>query len=234
LKNIIDKYNQFRAKYVIQQRRKEEYFFNKYYAHLIDPFFTKMAYDLNLKPNTVTILSGLIGVSSGLSFLYGYYSLAAILLQLHHVMDGADGNLARLTNQCTDFGAKLDKYTDQIVRFFLLLGIIVAAQAPIWINGLLILTFVFDFFIIHYFVLPFMRKQEIIRSKWKEWFLNRGIIPAFDIFTIYFIISLFALFQWIDILIYVLIIVKTIDWLYRVWECIKTWIILKRKEEEMQ
>lgn len=177
----------------------------------------------------VTIISGLIGVLSGVCFMMGHLILGAVLLQLHHFLDGADGNLARLTNQTTKFGAKLDKYTDHVIRIILLIGIIVAAGAPIWINVLFILTFLLDTLIIHYFVVPFMKNYEIIRSRWKKWFLKRGIIPAFDIFTIYFVISVFAIIQKVDILIYILIVMKSLDWMYRLWECIKTLIILKRE-----
>lgn len=232
--SIVDKYRRFHSKYIVQKRRPKEYFFNKYYAHLIDPFFTKIAYDLKLKPNTVTIISGLVGISSGISLMLGYYILAAVLLQLHHIMDGADGNLARLTNQVTKFGAKLDKYTDQSVRTVLIIGIIIASNTSNWVNIIFALTFILDLFVVHYFVLPFMKRYQIKHSKWKKWFLNRGIIPAFDIFTIYFVTSILLLFNKVTILIYLIIVMKNLDWLYRVWECIKTWIILKRKEEEMQ
>lgn len=227
--NIISKYRNFRSQYVVQKRRSEEYIFNKYYAHLIDPFFTKIAYDLKLKPNTVTVISGFIGVCSGIAFMFGRYLLGAILLQLHHLVDGADGNLARLTNQCTSFGARLDLYTDRVVRIILLLGIIVAANAPLWVGVLLFGTFLADFIIVHQYVLPFIRKKGVIRSKWKQWFLNKGIIPAFDIFTLYFIISVFAIINQMELLIYVLIVLKNIDWMYRMWECIKTSFILKKE-----
>lgn len=231
--SIIDKYRQFRSKYVIQERRKEEYLFNKYYAHLVDPFFTKLAYDLKLKPNTVTIISGLIGVASGISFILEKFIIAGILLQLHHLMDGADGNLARLTNQTSEFGAKLDKFTDQVVRFIIFIGIIIAANAPITIDIIFLLTFILDILVVRYFVLPFMKQYDIIRAKWKQWFLNRGIIPAFDIFTIYFVISLFAILNKVDLLIYILIVMKNIDWIYRVWECLKTYIIHVKKKGKL-
>ncbi|MEK4974172.1 CDP-alcohol phosphatidyltransferase family protein [Niallia sp. FSL R7-0648] len=227
---IVSNYRTFRSRYVVQKRRPEEYFFNKYYAHLIDPFFTKLVYDLRLKPNTVTIISGLLGVGSGISMMFQHLILAGILLQLHHIIDGADGNLARLTNQCTVFGAKLDAYTDRLVRAVVLIGIILATNEPMWIDGLLILTFIIDHLAVQTYILPFIRKYGVIRSKWKQWFLTRGVIPSFDIFTIYFLISLFAIMNELDILIYLLIILKNIDWIYRVWECVKTSIIYRRKK----
>ncbi|AYV67880.1 CDP-alcohol phosphatidyltransferase [Niallia circulans] len=227
---IVSNYRTFRSRYVVQKRRPEEYFFNKYYAHLIDPFFTKLVYDLRLKPNTVTIISGLLGVGSGISMMFQQLILAGILLQLHHIIDGADGNLARLTNQCTVFGAKLDAYTDRLVRAVVLIGIILATNEPMWIDGLLILTFIIDHLAVQIYILPFIRKYGVIRSKWKQWFLTRGVIPSFDIFTIYFLISLFAIMNELDILIYLLIILKNLDWIYRVWECVKTSIIYRGKK----
>jgi len=227
--NTKNNYKKFYSKYVVQKRRPQEYFFNKYYAHLVDPFFTKLFFDLKLTPNMVTVISGFMGVGSGLAIGTTHFTLGAIMLQLHHFIDGADGNLARLTNRCSDFGAKLDKYIDQIVRISLLGGIIVAANAPFYINIMLLTTFTLDVLVIHKYVLPFIRKNGVNRAKWKEWFLSKGIIPAFDIFTIYFTISVFCLFKRVDILIYVICIMKTIDWLYRVWECQKTSIIRKQK-----
>ncbi|WMT19794.1 CDP-alcohol phosphatidyltransferase family protein [Parageobacillus toebii] len=234
MQNLIRKYKSFKSRYVVMQRREHEYIFNKYYAHLIDPFFTKIAYDLKLSPNMVTVLSGFLGVGSGISFMCHQYVLGGILLQLHHFVDGADGNLARLTNRCTAFGAKLDRNVDLIVRITVLLGIMVAANAHLLTNVLLVLTFFLDIVVVHKFVLPFMKKNGIIRSKWKQWFLDRGIIPAFDTFTLYFIISVFAILNQMQILIYVLIVLKNIDWLYRVWECTKTYYIVKNKNKIKQ
>ena len=99
-------YKQFKAKYVVRQRRQHEYAVNRYYAHIIDPFFTKLVYDMRMSPNMVTVLTGLLGVASGIAFLFEQWIWGAVLLQLHHFFDGADGNLARLTNRCTSFGAK--------------------------------------------------------------------------------------------------------------------------------
>ncbi|GIN85262.1 hypothetical protein J6TS2_16480 [Heyndrickxia sporothermodurans] len=227
-KQLHIKYEKFHNKYVVQKRRPQEYFINRYYAHLVDPFFTKCAYDLKLSPNIVTIMAGLAGVLSGIAFICQYFILGAILLQLHHLLDGADGNLARLTNRMTVFGAKLDKLVDQIVRFTVFFSLALVCKDPLWVKLLLFFTIYFDLFIVHYYVLPYAKKHSLIRSKWKKWFLSKGIIPAFDIFLIYFLISVFALFGKIELVIYIIIIGKNIDWIYRVWEVEKTKIHLKK------
>ncbi|WP_372629553.1 CDP-alcohol phosphatidyltransferase family protein [Cohnella sp.] len=227
------KYIRFRNKYVVQQRRQHEYVVNRYYAHLIDPFFTKWAYDLKLSPNTVTIFNGLIGVIAGVFFLLEFWIAGALLLQIHHFLDGADGNLARLTNRCTPFGAKLDQISDQIVRLVIFLSLAISVEVPLWAKIALPLTIFLDVWIVHSFVLPFARKQTLVRSKWKQWFLNKGIIPGVDIFTIFFVISISSFFGWLTYAIYFIILSKNLDWMYRVWECIKT-INRNKKEQDTQ
>ncbi len=222
VKNLVQRYNSFYRKYIVQQRREHEYAINRYYAHLIDPFFTKLAYDLKMTPNMVTVLACILGLSAAGAFVFEYWIAGAVLLQLHHYFDGVDGNLARLTNRCTPLGAKLDKISDQIVRLVLFVTIAVIVDVPLWARLAFVFTIYFDIFIVHYYVLPFMRRHNIIRAKWKQWFLDRGIIPAFDAFTVFFLISVFAVFQRLDILVYVVIAGKNLDWIYRVWECLRT------------
>mgnify|MGYP001157855340 CR=1 FL=1 len=222
LSRLRSSYIRFRNQYIVQQRRQHEYAINRYYAHLIDPFFTKWVYDLRLSPNVVTIICGLFGVAAGLSFLLQWWVLGAILLQLHHFLDGADGNLARLTNRCTPFGAKLDRWSDQIVRFVLFVSLAISVEVVLLAKIALPLTIYLDMWIIHAFVLPFARKHPLKRARWKQWFLDRGIIPGIDLFTIFFILSISGLFGWMPIAVYLIIVLKNIDWIYRVWECVKT------------
>lgn len=230
MNKFIQWYKSFRARYIVQKRREHEYAINRYYAHLIDPFFTKLVYDLNMTPNMVTVLAGLLGIGSAVAFGFEYWLLGAILLQLHHFMDGADGNLARLTNSCTPFGAKLDQFTDQLVRLVLFVTVAMVAEVSLWTKILFILTIYVDLLVVHYYVLPFSRKHSLIRARWKAWFLERGIIPGFDVFTIYFLISVCAVLKKLELLIYIVIILKNMDWLYRVWECWKTKYILTKEK----
>ncbi|SEN65304.1 CDP-alcohol phosphatidyltransferase family protein [Paenibacillus sp. OV219] len=233
---LINRYKRFKSKYVVRQRRQHEYLINRYYAHLIDPFFTKLVYDLGMSPNVVTVITGALGVLVGVSFLLHQWVIGAILLQLHHFFDGADGNLARLTNRCTPFGAKLDQFCDQIVRLVLFISLPIAVESPLWAKLALPATMLFDVWVIHNVVLPFARKHGLHRARWKQWVLARGIIPGIDIFTIFFIISIAALSGWLAQAVFIIIALKNLDWMYRVWECVKTNIrrrSLKGNEEEL-
>lgn len=229
LRNLVGRYRNFRRQVVVQQRRTHEYAVNRYYAHLIDPFFTKWAYDLKLTPNFVTIVACMTGVLAGLCFGARYWAAGAILLQLHHFLDGADGNLARLTGKMTPLGAKLDRICDQVVRFAVFVGLAVGANVHLWAKLLLPLAIYFDLWVVHAVVLPYARANPLRRSRWKQWFLDRGIIPGFDIFTVFFVISLAALTGWIDQAVYLIIVLKNLDWMYRVWECLKTAAWNRRK-----
>lgn len=217
-----ERYIAFKNRYIVSQRREFEYAINRYYAHLIDPFFTKLVYDLKLSPNTVTVFTGLLGVGAGFSFMFHFWITGAILLQLHHFFDGADGNLARLTNRCTPFGAKLDQLSDQIVRWVLFIGLAIGVDVQLWAKIALPATIFIDLIVVHKYVLPFARKHPLVRASWKQWFLDRGIIPGFDIFTIFFIISLSAVTGWLSFAIYAIIFLKNVDWVYRVYEYWKT------------
>ena len=69
-------------------------------------------------PNKVTIVTGLLGVAAALPYLTAnpiWVALAGILVQLASILDGVDGEIARLLNRRSGFGAYLDATTDRIV-----------------------------------------------------------------------------------------------------------------------
>ncbi|MBF0218872.1 MAG: CDP-alcohol phosphatidyltransferase family protein [Gammaproteobacteria bacterium] len=192
---------------------------NRYYAHLIDPFFTKLVYDLGLSPNSVTLVALLLGVGSAVALLNGALVWAAILLQLHHFFDGADGNLARLTNRCSAAGARLDRLSDQLVRVAVFVAVAIAAKVDGYLAVAFVATLYLDFWVVHRYVLPCLKRVTIHPMRWKKWFLDRGIIPGYDHFTIFFLISLTALFDRLDIVIYLTLVLKNMEWIYRLGEC---------------
>jgi len=188
------RYWDFYDQYVVCVRRHPEYAVNRYYAHLVDPLLTKWAYDLRLSPNVVTTMALIAGLATAVCLLTGAYLSAAILLQLHHLLDGADGNLARLTQRCTPGGARYDQLSDRIVRVAVFSSVAWAADVSwTWRVGFLGIL-ILDHLVVQYYIVPFMARVDLERSRWKSWFLDRGIIPGFDHFTLFFLISVtFAL-----------------------------------------
>jgi len=74
----------------------------------------------SVTPNQVTAVSFVIGILSGLAFFpIGYVVIGGILAQLASILDGVDGDLAKLSNKVTRFGgfldSLLDRYADVVV-----------------------------------------------------------------------------------------------------------------------
>lgn len=205
-------------KYAPSRRRVHEYPVNYYYAHRIDPVVTYIFDKLGFSPNGITALSLFIGSYAALFIIAEQFTLAALFIQLHHLLDGADGNLARVQEKTTQFGKWFDITVDQIVRLLILLALAYAAEVPAWLSIVMVLTFYIDIILVHTIILPCSRKRPLIRSRWKQWFLDRGLMPGFDIFTIYFIISILLLVSMPGSAVILITIMKTSDWLYRLYE----------------
>ena len=227
----IARYCDYRKKWVPRERRSAEYLINKYYGDVVAVFVVRLAYALKLTPNMLTVASLCFGAAAAGFLLTHNWTAAAVFLQMHYFFDLADGTLARLTQKNTPFGAKLDSYSDQAVRLILFLSIAVVAKVPFWVKVFFISTIYMDTAVVHLYVLPFMKKHRLVRAHWKQWFLDRGIIPGFDIFTVFFLITVFAVAGRLDILVYVVIAGKNLDWLYRVWECWKTGYLRRATED---
>lgn len=91
---------------------------NWYFVHpaasRLVPLFAKA----RITPNAVSIAGMLFGIAAGLAY-YRYrelgWTLAGFLLMVAwHVMDGADGQLARLTHSYSHFGKVLDGISDTV------------------------------------------------------------------------------------------------------------------------
>lgn len=68
-------------------------------------------------PNQITYINGFLGVYSGVLAASGdvfHLLLAGLLFQLVSILDGCDGEVAKLTNSSSRFGAWLDTAADNI------------------------------------------------------------------------------------------------------------------------
>jgi phosphatidylglycerophosphate synthase len=94
-----------------------------------------------LSPNHITLFSGVLGIGAGVSAYsaveYGpmWLALGAVLLMLSAVVDCADGMLARLRGQSSEFGMLLDGCVDQITGISAWYGICYAVCAGIELPG---------------------------------------------------------------------------------------------------
>lgn len=88
---------------------------------------TKMVakYDF-FTPNIITLISFLSGVISSILFFLNAFVIAGLTAQFCSIIDGCDGEIARIKNMKTRFGGVLDALTDRIADFLIILGVLFA------------------------------------------------------------------------------------------------------------
>lgn len=78
---------------------------------------TRMVIPLGMTPNMMTVfvlLTGLLGAYAASSANPAQQLLGAVLYQLHSIIDGCDGEIARLTHRFGKHGALLDSIVDDL------------------------------------------------------------------------------------------------------------------------
>ncbi len=107
-------------------------------------FSQKLTYLLartKITPNLVTLLSFVVGISSGVLFWFHSYLLAGLTAQFASIIDGVDGEIARLKLMETRFGAYFDAILDRYADAFIILGMTysqfkVHSSPWIWVVGI--------------------------------------------------------------------------------------------------
>ena len=97
--------------------------------HLNRPISTRLSYWLvntRVTPNQTTWFAFLLG-AIGVGFIfrggYGNTVLGTALLQLNSVVDGIDGELARMRHETSEFGAYLDSVCDEVLNTGTMIGV---------------------------------------------------------------------------------------------------------------
>jgi CDP-L-myo-inositol myo-inositolphosphotransferase len=76
-----------------------------------------------ITPNQISILSFIVALISTLFFFMGNAITAAILIQISSILDGCDGEIARLKHMQSSFGDFIDAVFDRYADGFIFLGI---------------------------------------------------------------------------------------------------------------
>jgi len=98
---------------------EQSYSFIHFFLMRCTPYLTYLLVKhSNIKPNTISIISILFLILSFLSLIYRNYSLAFFLLLLNFVTDNIDGELARIKNQTSKLGEKLEISNSNIFYLF--------------------------------------------------------------------------------------------------------------------
>ena len=102
---------------------------------------TRLFLKLRWSPNTITMISMVVGLVAASFFISGSWEFAivgALLFQLSIIIDNCDGEVARLTFSESKFGQELDIWADNVVHIAIFAGIACGAylQGP-WEQSLL-------------------------------------------------------------------------------------------------
>jgi len=119
---------------------------NLYFIHPLASRFVPFFARIGLTPNAVSITGMLFGILSAFAY-YRYsdirFAITGFALMIAwHVMDGADGQLARLTHSHSYFGKVLDGISDNVtfLAVYTALGVALSHQHGDWIYALVALS----------------------------------------------------------------------------------------------
>ena len=103
--------------------KKEDGPISRYINRYISTFLTKylLRFDF-ITPNFVSVVAGLLGFISALLFALSYFGLGGIFAQLSSVIDGCDGEIARVKKLATKFGGVFDSVLDRYIDISIFTG----------------------------------------------------------------------------------------------------------------
>jgi phosphatidylglycerophosphate synthase len=91
---------------------------NLYVIHPVSTFLTPRFARLGITPNAVSLMGMGFGILAAFAYWryrdFGWAAAGFVLMIAWHVMDGADGQLARLTNAQSELGKVLDGICDYV------------------------------------------------------------------------------------------------------------------------
>ena len=130
----------------------------------------------SITPNQVTAISFLIALISASSFSLGsyiYVAVGGVLAQLASILDGCDGEIARLKFSQSSYGSWLDACLDRYADFLIILGMIwgywiIHKEVAIWLIGFISLI---GTFMISY---TSTRYEEAYQKKFKPQRISMG------------------------------------------------------------
>ncbi|MCD6193491.1 MAG: NTP transferase domain-containing protein [Candidatus Aminicenantes bacterium] len=136
----------------------------------ISRFITTWLCKWRLHPNTITILSFILAVAASALFFLGKKELilaGGILTQLASIIDGCDGEIARLQFKKTKFGELLDRTLDRYADAFIIIGLthavfLALGNEWVWVIGLIALlgSFMNSYTALHYDKIILLRQTK--------------------------------------------------------------------------
>lgn len=114
----------------IKRTSEIEEFTNVYLIHPISSWLVPHFIKLNITPNMVSVSGMMCGLLAGISYHYYQNPVFAltgfILMFMWHVFDGADGQLARATQNFSEIGKVIDGICDYVTFISVYVGLALA------------------------------------------------------------------------------------------------------------
>lgn len=110
-----------------QMKKKTDGPVSRFINRPISIRITRWLLKTGMKPNQISLLSFFIGILGGLFFSLGNninLVIAGLLVQLSSIIDGCDGEVARLKFLATNFGGWFDAVLDRYADALIILGMI--------------------------------------------------------------------------------------------------------------
>ena len=167
--------------------KPEDGIISRYINRKISLRISRRLCNTSLTPNDISLMSFLLSILAAILFLFTDYihlALAGIITQASSIIDGCDGEIARLKFQASPFGAWLDTVLDRYADIAIAASI---AYAYSMLYGILISWIVAILAISGFILSSYSRKEYAIRygkqiSPDKIGYLGRRDIRLFIIF----------------------------------------------------
>ncbi|MHA1231432.1 MAG: NTP transferase domain-containing protein [Candidatus Helarchaeota archaeon] len=107
-------------------KKKSDGPISRYLNRPVSMRITQKLVKYNITPNQISLLSFILAIIGSIFFLSGgYFNLVAgaLLAQFASIIDGCDGEIARLKMMASDFGGWFDAVLDRYADAFLLFGL---------------------------------------------------------------------------------------------------------------
>jgi phosphatidylglycerophosphate synthase len=135
-----------------------------------------------ITPNSVTIVSGILGLLAAYYFFLNEILIGTLYIYFSFLLDCVDGNLARKTKRTSKIGAKLDNTTDTIKKAACIVALIYISTWDI--------TLLIALVLLHYGL------QRIYSQKYSKTTLTKfaalGLEPLFSSYDLLVILLLFG------------------------------------------
>lgn len=164
---------------------------------------------LKTHPNIISIVSLLFVLNAAYLFFHNKLIIGALFFYMHYILDGVDGQWARLIHKTSKLGARLDIYIHIIGNLFMYLGLFYTQyylKNNSFIGGFMILAHYMGVILSRSFInqnnhFTIFKRVHLYYTSTEECFLTFFLSTLFNIVNILFPISIILTYISLTILI---------------------------------